>query len=85
MAEGKFRVVVGLEASGRVRLYWDDWGDGMGETDFSEKVVVEEAGDGLPPQPKKEPSLEAPGDFGSGFWMVLSGSFDSLEKVRDTA
>jgi hypothetical protein len=57
----------------------------MGDIDFSEKVVVEEAGDVLPPQPKKDPSLEAPGDFGSAFWMVILESFDSLEKVRDTA
>ncbi len=67
MAEGRFRAVVVLEASGRVRLYWDDWGEGMGEIDFSEKVVVEDAGDVLPPQPKNEPSLEAPGDFGNDF------------------
>ncbi len=60
-------MVVVLEASGRVRLYWEDWGEGMGEIDFSEKVVVEDAGDVLPPQPKKDPSLEAPGDFGSDF------------------
>ncbi len=65
MAEGRFRVVVVLEASGRVRLYWEDWGEGMGEIDFSEKVVVDDAGDVLPPQPKNEPSVEAPGDFGS--------------------
>ena len=51
----------------------------MGDIDFSEKVVVEEAGDVLPPQPKKDPSLEAPGDFGSAFWMVVLESFDSLE------
>jgi hypothetical protein len=67
MAVGMFLVVVVLEASGRVRLYSEDWGEGMGEIDFSEKVVVEEAGDGAPPQPKKDPSLEAPGDFGSDF------------------
>ena len=36
----------------------------MGEKDFSEKVVVEDAGDVFPPQPKKDPSLEVPGDFG---------------------
>lgn len=68
MAEGMFRVVVVLEASGRVRLYSEDWteGEGMGEIDFSENVVVEEAGDAFPPQPKKDPSLEAPGDLGSG-------------------
>jgi hypothetical protein len=67
MAEGRFREVVVLEASGRVRLYGDEWGDGMGEMDCSEKVVVGEAGDRLPPQPKKDPSFEVPGDFGSAF------------------
>jgi hypothetical protein len=66
MAVGMFLAVVVLEASGRARLYSEDWGEGMGEMDFSEKVVVEEAGDVFPPQLKKDPSLEAPGDLGSG-------------------
>jgi hypothetical protein len=79
MAEGRVRLVVVLEASGSVRLYWEDWGEGMGEIDFSENVVVDEAGDGLPPQPKKDPSFEAPGDFGSAFWMVVLDSFESFE------
>lgn len=55
----------------------------MGEKDFSENVVVEEGGDVLlAPQPKKEPSLEAPGDFGT-FCIVVLESYESLEKVRE--
>ena len=56
----------------------------MGEKDFSENVVVEDAGDVLPPQPKNDPSLDAPGDFGKGLFVVLE-SCDSLEYVRDIA
>jgi hypothetical protein len=39
-------------------------GVGRGEYGLSEKVVVEEAGE---PQPKKDPSLEPPGDLGCVF------------------
>ena len=66
MAVGIF-LVLDLEASVRERLCSEDCGDGMGEKDFSEKDVEGEAGDVLPPQPKKDPSFEAPGDFGSDF------------------
>jgi hypothetical protein len=66
MAVGIF-LLLDLEASARARLCSEDCGDGIGEKDFSEKVVIDEAGDVLPPQPKKDPSLEAPGDFGCGF------------------
>jgi hypothetical protein len=45
-------------------------GVGRGEYGFSEKVVVEEAGDDAPPQPKKDPSLEPPGDLG---WVFCTG------------
>lgn len=58
------------------------YGEGIGEYDFSEKVVVDELGDVVPPQLKKDPSLEAPGDlgkFGNGFCMVLLESLDSFE------
>lgn len=41
-------------------------GVGRGENAFSEKVVVEEAGDDMP-QPKKDPSLDPPGDLGGFF------------------
>jgi len=40
------------------------WGDASGVTGF-EKDVDEEDGEVLPPQPKKAPSFDAPGDFGS--------------------
>lgn len=60
------------------------FGEGIGEKDLSEKVVVEDAGDAAaPPQPKKVPSLEAPGDLG-GFCMVVLESYESLEKLRVT-
>ena len=49
---------------------------------MSENVVVEEVGDVVPPQPKNEPSLEALGDLGCDFCMVVLESLDSLEKVR---
>lgn len=56
----------------------------MGEYDFSENVVVDDGGDVvLAPQPKKEPSLEAPGDFGA-FCIVVLESYESLEKVRES-
>lgn len=57
------------------------FGDGMGDIDLSENVVVGDAGDVFPPQPKKEPSFDAPGDFGgilgSGFCIVVVESSDS--------
>ena len=83
IAVGIFLVAV-LEASDRVRLCSDEWGDGIGEKDLSENVVVEDTGDVLPPQPKNDPSLDAPGDFGKGLFVMLE-SCDSLEYVRDTA
>jgi hypothetical protein len=50
---------LGSEAGG-------DGGDGRGENALSsENVVVDEAGDVLPPQPKKDPSFDVPGDLGS--------------------
>lgn len=51
----------------------------MGEKDLSENVVVEDVGE-FPPQPKNDPSLEAPGDFGGcDFCIVVLESLDSLE------
>lgn len=82
MAVGIFLVVV-LEASDRASLCSDECGDGMGEYGFSENVVVEDTGD-VPPQPKNVPSLDVPGDFGKGLFVILE-SCDSLEYVRDTA
>ena len=40
-----------------------DCGEGIGEYVFSEKLVLDEIGDVLPPHPKNEPSFEPPGDF----------------------
>jgi len=39
----------------------------MGEYGFSEKLVVDEIGEVFPPQPKKEPSFDPPGDFDGDF------------------
>jgi hypothetical protein len=39
-------------------------------------------GEVIPPQPKKDPSLEVPGDLGrlgNGFCMVVFESFEALE------
>ena len=41
------------------------FGEGMGDMDLSENVVVEDAGEIFPPQPKKDPSFDVPGDFGN--------------------
>jgi len=61
-----------LEGVGGWSGVWGEGdGDGSGEYGFSEKVVVEDAGDALPPHPKNDPSLDPPGDFGCGFWMVV--------------
>jgi hypothetical protein len=69
MPPGKLRWEL-VEVLGRGFL--GDEGDRAGEKVFSsEKVVVDEAGDVLPPQPKKLPSLEAPGDFGIGLLAVI--------------
>ena len=65
-----------LDASGSGRLSSEVLAEGMGEKDFSENVLVEEGGEVLPPQPKKEPSLEAPGDFGA-FCTVVLESYES--------
>lgn len=78
MAEGIFFEDVVLEASAVVRVNSLGPGDGMGEKDFSENVVVEDVGE-FPPQPKNEPSFEAPGDFGCVFCIVVLDSLDSLE------
>ena len=43
-----------------------------------------DAGDVAPPQPKKDPSLDAPGDFGKGLFVMLE-SCNSLEYVLGTA
>jgi hypothetical protein len=71
-----------LEAS---ELGWfASLGDGIGEyADFSENVVVEDAGDAAPPQPKNVPSLDPPGDLGKGLFVLLE-SCESLEYVRAT-
>ena len=78
MAVGIARVMFVRDASGSGRLSLEALLDGMGEKDFSESVVVEDGGDVLPapPQPKKEPSLEAPGDFGA-FCIVVLESYES--------
>jgi len=77
MAVGFVRV---LEASVEMAWKFGVWGDGMGENSFSEKLDVEDAGDVLPPQPKKEPSFEAPGDFcGDLLLTVVLLSFVSFE------
>ena len=44
--------------------------------------MTDEAGDVAPPHPKKEPSLDVPGDLGRSFCIVVLESFDSLEYVR---
>jgi hypothetical protein len=77
MAVGMFRGG-GLEASGNLEMS-SLYGDGMGEYEFSEKVVVEETGDVVPPHPKKEPSFDVPGDLGRGFCMVVLESVESFE------
>jgi len=64
MAVGTLFVAVVLEASVTDRLRSGDWGEGIGEKDFSEKLVVEDAGDVAPPQPKKVWSLDPLGDLG---------------------
>lgn len=74
MADGGFLAPFDLDTS--AGLCSDAWGDGIGEYDLSEKLVVEEAGDIAPPHPKNDPSLEAPGDLGN-FCMVALESFDS--------
>lgn len=49
-----------------------DTGDCAGELALSsEKVVVDEAGEELPPQPKKDPSFDVLGDLGSGLLELL--------------
>jgi hypothetical protein len=61
-----------------------DTGDCAGEWALSsEKVVVDEAGEVLPPQPKKEPSFDVPGDLGSALFELLKVPFPS-EKSLDT-
>jgi hypothetical protein len=64
MAVGMLFVVIVLEASVTGELRSGVWGEGIGEKDFSEKLVVEDAGDTAPPQPKNVWSLEPPGDLG---------------------
>lgn len=78
MAEGMFLADVVLEASADVRVDSLGPGEGIGENDFSENVVVED-GDEFPPQPKNDPSLLVPGDFGCDFCIVVLESFESLE------
>ena len=77
MALGMFFAAV-LDASGRARFCSYGCGDGRGENDLSENVVVVDTGDALPPQPKNVPSLVAPGDFGKGLF-VISEPCDSFE------
>lgn len=61
MPIGIARLVIDFE-----KCFAGDVGEGMGEKFLSsEKVVVDEAGEVFPPHPKKEPSLDAPGDLGS--------------------
>jgi hypothetical protein len=43
--------------------------------------VVEEAGDVFPPQPKKLPSFNAPGDLGSCLFVLGMVSLDVLRNV----
>lgn len=78
MAAGIFLLDVVLEASTVVRVYSLGPGDGIGEKDLSENVVVEDVGE-FAPQPKNEPSLEPPGDFGCCFCIVVLDSFESFE------
>ena len=53
---------------------------GNGEKEFSDKGVV---GDAPLPQPKKEPSLDPPGDLGCDLWIVELESVESLLNVLD--
>jgi hypothetical protein len=48
----------------------------------SEKVVVDEAGEVLPPQPKNDPSFDAPGDLGVVLLELLK-ELASFEKSLD--
>jgi hypothetical protein len=68
-----------LEASAEFEYGSRVCGDGIGEYDFSENDVVEDAGDVFPPQPKNDPSLEPPGDFGGPLLIVVLESYESLE------
>lgn len=80
MACGMF-LATSREASGKDED--SDWyGEGMGEKESSEKVVLDELGELVPFQPKKVPSLEFPGDLGitgSAFCIVVSELFESYE------
>jgi len=80
-AVGRF-LAEGFETSGNVAVFSERYGDGIGEYDLSENVVRDEIGEVEPPQPKKEPSLEVPGDlggkFGNGFCMVVLESSESF-------
>jgi hypothetical protein len=81
---GGFLVVV-LEALVEVgkRSVLGGEGVGKGEYGLSEKVVVEDAGDAMPPHPKNDPNLEPPGDFGWNFWAGAFASDDGrLETLR---
>jgi hypothetical protein len=62
----------------------EDWGvEGKGEKELSDKGVVGDVAP-PPPQPKKEPSFDPPGDLGSDFWIVELESLDSsFVDVRD--
>ena len=76
MAVGMF-LVDGLEASEEGIGSSGEGDDRVGEYPFSESVVVDDTGDVLP-QPKNDPSLDAPGDFGNGLF-VISELYDSFE------
>ena len=68
MPTGITRLAIDLEKCFR----GGDVGDGMGEKFLSsENVVVDDAGEVFPPHPKKDPSLDAPGDLGSGLSVFL--------------
>jgi hypothetical protein len=67
MPIGITRLVIDFE-----KCFAGDVGDGMGEKFLSsENVVVDDAGEVFPPHPKKDPSLDAPGDLGCGFSELL--------------
>lgn len=64
-----------------------EYGEGIGENALSSSKLVEvEAGDVLPPQPKKDPSLEVPGDFvlgdlGNGLLLLVRMRVRSSSEV----
>jgi hypothetical protein len=66
MPAGIMRLVIDFE-----KCFAGVVGDGKGEFFSSENVTLVEPGEVFPPQPKKDPSFDAPGDLGSGLSMLL--------------